>query len=123
MRIIKIGLLLVVCALAAGPLSRAAEVREVPAVPVPLLRTVAPEVAKTGDIATVSGDYLNSPRLGEVYLTDGKADFNVEILSRTDAKLKIKVPANAPPARYTLMILLLDEEPKLIEQPAKLRVE
>ena len=123
MRIIKLVFVLLVCALAAGLISRAADVRVVPAEPVPLLRTVSPETAKTGDLVAVSGDYLNSPRLGEVYLTDGKTDFKVEILSRSDAKLKFKVPANAPPARYTLMILLSGEEPVLIEQPAKIRIE
>jgi hypothetical protein len=91
--------------------------------PTPVMRAVTPETVKAGDVATVSGDYLDQTRVAEVYLTDGKTDLKVDILEQNATSLKFKVPAKAAPGRYNLMVLVVSEEPKLIEEPARLTVE
>ena len=91
--------------------------------PTPVMRTVTPETVKAGDAATVSGEYLDQSRVAEVYLTDGKTDLKVDILEQKATSLKFRVPAKAASGRYNLMVLLVSAEPKLIEEPARLRVE
>ena len=90
--------------------------------PTPMMRTVNPETVKAGDIATVSGEYLDKSRVAEVYLTNGTVDIKVQILEQTDSAIKFKVPEKAQPGRYHLMVLMTDEPPKLIEEPARLTV-
>jgi hypothetical protein len=91
--------------------------------PTPVMRTVNPETVKVGAVATVSGEYLDKSRVAEVYLTDGKVDVKVEIVEQASGALKFRVPEKTVAGRYNLMVLLADEVPKLIEEPARLTVE
>lgn len=91
--------------------------------PTPVMRTVNPETVKAGETATVSGEYLDKSRVAEVYLTDGKIDVKVEIVEQASGALKFRVPEKIAPGHYNLMVLLADEVPKLIEEPARLTVE
>jgi hypothetical protein len=103
--------------------SRGATTEDRQPLPTPVMRTVNPETVKAGAVATVSGEYLDKTRVAEVYLTDGNVDVKVEILAQTAGSLKFKVPDKTAAGRYNLMVLLVDEVPKLIEEPARLKVE
>ena len=58
-----------------------------------------------------------------MFLTDGQTDFKVEILEQTSSAIKFRVPAKVVPARYNLLVLLVDVEPKLIEEPVRITVQ
>jgi hypothetical protein len=91
--------------------------------PTPVMRTVNPETVKAGEVATVSGEYLDKSRVAELFLTDGKTDVKVDILEQKSTALKFRVPASAAAGRYNLLVLLVGAEPTLIEEPARVRVE
>jgi hypothetical protein len=90
--------------------------------PTPVMRAVNPGTVKAGEVATVSGEYLDKSRVAEVYLTNGTVDAKVEIVEQTETAIKFKVPAKLAPGRYNLMVLVADEPPKLIEEPARVTV-
>lgn len=91
--------------------------------PTPVMRAVSPETVKAGEIAVVSGDYLDKSRVAELFLTDGKADVKVEIVDQQKTELKFRVPAKTQSGRYNLLVLMVASEPTLIEEPARVRVE
>ena len=91
--------------------------------PTPVMRTVNPETVKAGEVAVVSGDYLDKSRVAELFLTDGKADVKVEIVEQQKTELKFRVPAKTQSGRYNLLVLMVATEPMLIEEPARIRVE
>src|SRR5947207_2079927 len=76
--------------------------------PTPVMRTVNPETVKAGEVATVSGEYLDKTRVSEVYLTDGNVDVKVEIVEQASGSLKFRVPGKTAAGRYNLMVLLAD---------------
>lgn len=90
--------------------------------PTPILRTVDPETVKPGDIATVSGDHMDKSRVAELYLTNGSADFKLEIVEQTSTVIRFKVPEKIAPGRYNTMVLLVGDPPRLIEEPARVTV-
>jgi hypothetical protein len=90
--------------------------------PTPVMRVVNPDTVKAGEVATVSGEYLDKSRVAEVYLTNGTVDAKVEIVEQTETAIKFKVPTKLAPGRYNLMVLVADEPPKLIEEPARVTV-
>ena len=91
--------------------------------PTPVTRTVSPETVKAGEIATVSGEYLDKSRVADLFLTNDQGDIKVQILEQSASEIKFRLPAKVAPGRYKLLILLNDIEPKLIEEPARLTVE
>jgi len=91
--------------------------------PTPVMGSVDPEKVKPGDVATASGNYLDEPSVIEVYITDGKTDLKVDVLERKARSLKFRVPANAAPGRYNMLVLLNRTEPQLIEEPARIQVQ
>jgi hypothetical protein len=91
--------------------------------PMPRMTTVEPGNGKAGDTLAVTGENLAKGSVAELFLTDGKNDIKVEMIDQEATSIKFKVPANAKPARYSLMILTSGKQPKLIEQPVKVTVE
>jgi len=91
--------------------------------PTPMMRSVSPETIKAGEIATVTGEYLDKSRVAELFLTNAQGDIKVQILEQSASEIKFRLPAKVVPGRYKLMILLVDIEPKLIEEPVHLTVE
>ena len=91
--------------------------------PMPRLTTVEPDTGKAGDVMTVAGENLDKANVAELYLTDGKNDVKVALTEQADKSLKFKVPAEAKPGRFSLMILTAGKEPKLLEQPVKVTIE
>ena len=91
--------------------------------PTPMMRTVTPETVKAGEIAIVSGEYLDKSRVADLFLTNEQGDTKVVILEQSASAIKFRLPAKVAPGRYKLLVLLVDIEPKLIEEPVHLTVE
>jgi hypothetical protein len=88
----------------------------------PFMRTVDPASVKVGDLFTVSGDALDKSRVAALFLTDGKNDYKVEIVSQEANSIRGRVTAKTPLGRYALMVLMAGPEPKYIEQPVHITV-
>ena len=88
----------------------------------PRMKTVEPTNGKIGDLLTVTGENLDKKFIKEVYLTNGKDDYKVEVTEQTAESMKVKIP-KIKPGRYSLMVLTAEKAPKLIEQPVKCTVE
>ena len=84
------------------------------------VREVAPPEGKAGDILTAFGDNLNATRVKELWLTDGKADFKLEILEQTDRTIRFRLPEWVPAGR--LRIVVLSDADMMLEQPAFVKV-
>ncbi|HXG32825.1 MAG TPA: IPT/TIG domain-containing protein [Bryobacteraceae bacterium] len=89
----------------------------------PRMTAVEPANGKAGDVLNVTGENLGKENVAQVFLTDGKNDFKVEITEQADTAIKFKIPANIKPGRFSLMVLTTGNQPKLIEQPVKVTVE
>jgi uncharacterized protein YqfA (UPF0365 family) len=90
----------------------------------PRMNTVDPGSGKAGDEITVAGENLEKAQVAKLYLTDGKNDVLVDLITeQTPTSIKFKIPAKATAGRFALMLLTTGKEPKLIEQPVKLTVE
>lgn len=87
------------------------------------LSTVDPDAGKVGDVIGATGEQIDASKVDELYLTDGKTDIKVEIVSQTDTSIKFKIPAKTKAGRYSLMLKTKGADPKLLEQPVKLTVE
>lgn len=91
--------------------------------PTPLMRSVTPDVARSGDVLTVTGEYLDKARVAEVYLTDGTVEFKTPILEQAETTVKVKVPAQVKTGRLRLMVLTTGIEPQFLEQPVSVTIE
>ena len=105
-----ITLLLSMTAFSAGLLAQATRIT-----------SVEPASAKVGDAATAKGDGLDRANVDALYLTDGTNDLKCEVSAQTATEISFKVPKNAKPGRWALMVLTRKNQ--LIEQPVKLTVE
>ena len=123
MRLIKVAVLVFALLFGARLASSAAATKDSQVLPTPVLRAVSPDTIKAGEMATVSGEYLDKSRVADLFLTVGGKDVKVEILEQSASSIKFKVPNNIATGRYTLSVLLADVEPKLIEAPARLTIE
>jgi hypothetical protein len=104
-------------------LATSAAAKEPEGVRVPILRAVNPESARPGKVVTVSGENLDKTRVTDLYLTDGQVDLKVIITDQSATAIKFTVPEKTAPGRYTVMVLLAGDEPKLLEEPVHLIVE
>ena len=91
--------------------------------PMPRMVAVEPAAGKVGDILTVTGENLEKTHVAELFLTDGKNDLKVPITEQGATTLKFRIPPNAKPGRFALMILTAGKDPKYIEQPVKVTVQ
>jgi hypothetical protein len=122
MRLFKVAASVVVL-LGGVKLALSADVKEPEVMPTPVMRSVSPDTVKAGDIATVTGEYLDKSRVADLFLTSSQKDVKVQILEQSATSIKFKVPNNMAAGRYTLSVMLVDIEPKLIEEPVRLTVE
>jgi hypothetical protein len=90
---------------------------------VPKMTVVTPDSGKAGDVLKVEGEYLDKQHVAEVYITDGTTDWKVEVLKQTATQIEFKIPANAKPGRFFLMVLTAGPDPKLIEEPVRVTIE
>jgi len=89
----------------------------------PKMATVEPSEGKAGDILTISGENLDKKSVAEIYLTDGKNDTKLPVMEQSPTAIKFKIPPEAKPGRFSLMLLTAGADPKLIEQPVKVTVQ
>jgi len=90
--------------------------------PLPRMTSVDPMNGKIGDVLVVTGENLQKTYVAKVYLTDGKADLQVEVVEQTETSIKFKIPAKAT-GRMSLMVLTTGKEPQLVEQPVKVTID
>ena len=88
----------------------------------PRLTTVTPDSGKPGDEYVAAGENLAKDAVKELYLTDGKDDIKVQMVTQKEESIQFKVPGNTKPGRYGLMVLTADGK-RFIEQPVKVTIE
>jgi hypothetical protein len=115
----SISALLAVCFFATVALVPAQNPIEAP--PLPVMKAINPTVATVGQLVTITGDNLGK-RLAAVYLTDGKNDFKLTLLEKSETTLKVKIPAGTPQGHFRLMALTSDDPGLFVEQPPCLDV-
>jgi ABC-type glycerol-3-phosphate transport system substrate-binding protein len=123
MRLTKRTGLLLVALLAAAALLQAADSKDQPWPTTPVMRSADPEAGKPGDVVTVTGEYLDKTHVAEVYLTAGGVDLKAPIVAQTAKSIKFRIPAEAKPGRFCLMVLTAGDQPKFIEQPVNVQVQ
>ena len=80
------------------------------------IREVKPAFGAAGDALVAFGHDLNTKSVKELWLTDGKKDYKVDILQQTENTIRFKIPATVPAGKFRLMVL--DSFEMLLEQPA-----
>ena len=88
----------------------------------PKMTSVDPGQGKIGDELVVSGENLDKNAVAEIYLTDGKTDWKLAIVTQDGKSIKFKIPAGAKTGRFNLMLMTAGADPKLIEQPVRVTV-
>jgi hypothetical protein len=89
----------------------------------PRMATVEPGEGKAGDELTVNGENLDKKSVAEIYLTDGKADVKLPVVTQTATAIKFRIPKETKSGRFNLMLMTAGADPKLIEQPVKVTVQ
>jgi len=89
----------------------------------PAMSSVEPDSGKVGDVLVIQGANLDRDNVAALYLTDGRTDIQVPIIEQTATSIKFRIPPEAKPGRFALMVLTKGKEPKLIEEPVKITVE
>lgn len=70
----------------------------------PRMTKVEPAAAKVGEVVTASGENLDKENVAELFLTDNKSDFKVEVAEQSATAIKFKVPGSIKPGRFGLVI-------------------
>lgn len=86
------------------------------------MTAVTPDTGKASAEYTAAGENLGKAGVKDLFLTNGKDDIKVEVVTQKEEAIQFKVPASTKPGRYSLMILTADGK-QLIEQPVKLTIE
>lgn len=89
----------------------------------PLMSSVEPPFGKVGDVLSIQGANLGQDNVAALYLTDGNTDLKVPMTEQTSTSIRFRIPPEAKPGRFALMVLTKGKDPKLIEQPVKITVE
>ncbi|MBM3740202.1 MAG: hypothetical protein FJW39_30995 [Acidobacteria bacterium] len=89
---------------------------------VPTMRVVNPDTVTPGTVLKVEGEFLDSEHVAKVFLTDGKTDYEMQVLKQAAAKLEARVPDDLKPGKFFLMVLTTGSDGMLIEQPVKVQV-
>jgi hypothetical protein len=89
--------------------------------PAPRLASVTPDSGNATTEFTAAGENLKAG-VAEMYLTDGKNDLKVVIVSQEPEAIKFKPDPATKPGRYSLMILTGDRK-MFLEQPVRLTIE
>jgi hypothetical protein len=91
--------------------------------PTPMIRSVEPDTAKAGDVVTLTGEYLDKSQVKDIYLTNGKDDLKLEMVSQTKESAKVKIPASVKAGRVRFMILTAVAPPRFLEMPVAINIE
>ena len=90
---------------------------------IPSMTSVEPDSAKVGDLLVIQGANLDRDHVAALYLTDGKLDVKVPVVEQTSTTIKFKIPPEAKPGRFALMVLTKGKDSKFIEEPVKITIE
>lgn len=88
----------------------------------PRLEAVTPDTGKPAVEYSTTGNNLDKSSVKELYLTNGKDDIKMSIVTQKEESIQFKVPASTKPGRYSLMLLTADGK-LFLEQPVKLTIE
>lgn len=88
----------------------------------PRMTSVTPDAGKPDAVFVVAGENLDKGQVKEVFLTLGKEEIRVTIVSQKAEAIEFKVAPTVKPGRYGLMILNADCT-MYIEQPVKVTIE
>lgn len=89
----------------------------------PRMQSVEPGQGKAGDELTVTGENLDQKNVAQIYLTDGKNDVKLPVVTQAATSIKFKLPPEVKPGRFSLMLMTAGADPKLIEQPVRVTVQ
>ena len=92
----------------------------------PRMRTVDPMTAKVGDVVTAAGENLDKNKVAELFLTDNKSDFKVQISEQSATAIKFTVPDSVKAGRFGLVIRTPGTRANPVKdyvQPVKMTVE
>lgn len=92
----------------------------------PRIQTVNPTTVKVGGTVTAAGENLDKNKVAELFLTDNKNDYRVEITAQSSGAITFAVPDAVKPGRFGLVIRTTaaqGSEVKEYVQPVKLTVE
>ena len=87
------------------------------------MSSVEPASGKVGDVLVAQGTNLDRDTVAALYLTDGTTDIKVAIIEHSATSIQFRIPPEAKPGRFALMVLTKGKDPKLIEEPVKITVE
>jgi hypothetical protein len=91
--------------------------------PVPMIKVVAPDTAKVGDVLTATGAHLDKTSVASLYMIQGEKTIEVKITSQTEDAIKFTVPQNVKAGRFQLMVLTAGNKPQYLEEPVYFTVE
>lgn len=87
------------------------------------IQSVEPGSGRAGDVLKANGVYLDRNSVLALYLTDGSNDIKVVIVDQSATALRFRIPTEAKPGRFNLMVLIgRGGNQKLLEQPVKVTV-
>jgi hypothetical protein len=92
----------------------------------PRVQTLNPSTAKIGDTVTAAGENLDKNNVAEIFLTDDKNDYPVQIGEQSSTAISFTVPDSVKPGRFGLVIRTSGADDNGIKeyvQPVKLTVE
>ena len=104
-RLWSFAALLAVCLLATVAVVPAQQPTE--ALPLPVMKTIEPKIATIGQLVTITGENLGK-RVAGVYLTDGKKDWELILVEKTETKIVAKVADSTPGGHFRLMAITTD---------------
>lgn len=87
------------------------------------MSSVEPASGKVGDVLVAQGTNLDRDTVAALYLTDGTTDIKVAIIEQSATSIQFRIPPEAKPGRFALMVLTKGKDPKLIEEPVRITVE
>jgi hypothetical protein len=92
----------------------------------PRIQTVNPTTVKIGGTVTAAGENLDKNKVAELFLTDNKNDYRVEISAQSAGSITFWVQDSVKPGRFGLVIRTCaaeGSEAKEYVQPVKLTIE
>jgi len=90
------------------------------------MTTVNPTTAKVGDVVTAAGENLDKDNVAELFLTDNKSDYKVQINEQSATAIAFTVPDSVKAGRFGLVIRTHGTQGNPVKdyvQPVKVTVE
>jgi hypothetical protein len=89
---------------------------------VPVVDSIDHAAASVGEVITAVGVNLDKAKVADVFLTDGITDTQVILLEQKPGSLKFKIPKNAMPGLYNIMLQTTQDPPMLLVQPVRCEI-